>query len=106
MKSSGGETCVRPLVRMPDHRTWRTRGLTMRDLRAETLMLIPDEGSILLFWMQLSLRRSLRQARSTTRLYEALAVRETDIASGELYRLLANQQRGRAARQRARLYGL
>jgi hypothetical protein len=78
----------------------------MRDLRAETLMLIPDEGSILLFWMQLSLRRSLRQARSTTRLYEALAVRETDIASGELYRLLANQQRGRAARQRARLYGL
>jgi hypothetical protein len=106
MKSCGGETCVRPLVRMPDHTTWRTRGLTIEDLKAKTLMFIPDAGSILLFWVQLSLRRSLRQVQSTARLYEALAVRETDKAFGESYRVLANQQRCRAARKLSRLSGL
>ena len=60
----------------------------------------------MLFWVQLSLKRSLRQVRSTARLYEALAVRETDKASGDLYRTLANQQRCRAARKLSRLSGL
>ena len=63
------------------------------------LMFGRDEGSILLYWTQCSLRRSLRRVRWTARLYQALADRETDEASRALYRLLADHERGRAARK-------
>ncbi|HEY8188027.1 MAG TPA: hypothetical protein VIF64_18295 [Pyrinomonadaceae bacterium] len=69
-------------------------------------MFFPDEGSILLYWAQCSLRRSLRRVRSTVCLYEALADRETDAVSAELYRLLADQQRDRASRKLSRLFSL
>ena len=44
--------------------------------------------------------------RSTALLYQALADRKTDDASCELYRVLANQQRGRDARKLSRLFKL
>lgn len=52
------------------------------------------------------MRRSIRRSRSNARLYEALAERETDEASRELYRLQANRQRTRAAHKAARLFRL
>jgi hypothetical protein len=69
-------------------------------------MFFPNEGSILMYWSECSLRHSLRRVRSTARLYEALADRETDAVSAELYRLLAGQQRDRAVRKQSRLFSL
>lgn len=59
-----------------------------------------------MFWAQRSLTRSLRRVRSTARLYQALADRETDKASSELYRVRAAQQRKRAARKLSHLFSL
>jgi hypothetical protein len=61
---------------------------------------------ILLYWMRCSLRRSLKQLRSSTRLYEALADRERSEPSRTLYQLLAAHQRGRAARKLSKLFSL
>jgi hypothetical protein len=69
-------------------------------------MLLPDPGLMLLYCMQHSLRRQLRQVRSNARLYEALADRESNDASRELFRLLAAKQRGRAARKVSSLFNL
>ncbi len=70
------------------------------------LMVSRDEGSLLLYWTRCSLRRSVRRVRSNARLYQALAERETDEATRELYRLLAVHQRGRAARKLTSLFRL
>ena len=69
-------------------------------------MFFPNEGSLLLYWTQSSLRRSLRRVRSSARLYQALAERETDEAAREMYRLLAEQQRSRATRKLTSLFSL
>lgn len=74
--------------------------------RSGGLMFLPDEGSILLYWMRCCLKRSLRRVRSRARLYQALADRETDEASRERYRLLADNERGRAARKLASLFSM
>jgi len=70
------------------------------------LMFFTDGGSLLLYWMRCSLRRSLRRVRSNARLYQALAERETNEVSRELYRLQADHQRGRAARKLTSLFSL
>jgi hypothetical protein len=64
----------------------------------------PEEGWLLRYWMRHFLLRSLRRVRSRSRLYEALAERETDEASQELYLRLANNERGRAARKLGSLF--
>lgn len=69
-------------------------------------MFWPDEGSLLLYWMRRSLLRSLSRVRSSARLYRALAERETDQVSRDFYGLLAEQQRGRAARKIMSLFNL
>src|SRR5689334_20946046 len=107
MKVKRGETRVRPLVWMPDHTTWRTRCLIIGDLmELRGRMFFPNEGSILLYWTQSSLRSSLRRVRSSARLYQALAERETDEAAREMYRLLAEQHRSRATRKLTSLFSL
>ena len=61
-------------------------------------MFLPHEGSLLLYWMRCSLKRSLRRVRSNARLYQALAAQEIDEASREQYRLLAVDERRRMMR--------
>jgi hypothetical protein len=94
---------VRRVARVPDPVTAAHARLKKG---VESVMFLPDEGSLLLYWTQCSLRRSLRRVRSSARLYQALADRERDEASHELYRLLAEHQRGRAARKLTSLFSL
>ncbi len=67
-------------------------------------MLWPDVGSLLHYWMRRSLKHSLRRVRSNSRLYQALAERETDETTRELYLLLAVNERRRAMRNVERLF--
>ena len=69
-------------------------------------MFSPDEGSLLLYWMQCSLKRSLWRVRSNARLYQALAAQEADEASRERYRLLAVNARRRVTRKVESLFSL
>jgi hypothetical protein len=67
---------------------------------------LPVSGSVVLYWTQYSLRRSLRRARSNERLYQALAERATDDIARELFQLLARNERTRAVRKLSRLFSL
>lgn len=64
----------------------------------------PGEGWLLRYWMRHSLLRSLRRVRSRSRLYQALAERETDEGYRDLYARLATNERGRAARKLGSLF--
>lgn len=100
------ETKEKPPKSIYQSRLVRFRVAENQMLGQGGIMFLPNEGSFLLYRKRRSLRRSLRRVRSNARLYEALADRETDKVSREVYRLHADLQRGSIPSKLSSLFSL